>query len=774
MNKYLAPNNRPTIAFFTAEIEGEYSNMLCQGALDSAETHDVNLILFPGKAINSPYLYQHQYNVIYDLVTPHNVDALIIPLSIFHVVPSPEPIHEFCHRFAPLPTVTINLKIPGASGILIDNKKGLTDLLEHMIREHGRRRIAFIKGTRNNVEAEERYSVYCDVLEKNGIPFDRRLVCSGDFTLNSVPKAVHGLLDEKKISFDVLCAANDEMALAALELLSRRGLRIPDDVAVIGFDNVDSGRLCTPPLSTVRQPIYEMGKSAVEHALALLRGEPATTVTLPTSMVIRRSCGCNRPEAKTTQPLTETSPLTDYPAHTHHGENVTIQQLIDILTVIFDRLLTDNEEPPEAADNLHRYLSSIFNDFIFTGNNIYRVQELISLLRKRHLSQADTPEQYKRCAELFDQARLFFSELQQTKEVSRRTEHDFTFRGLRSVLYGMFPYVDDRNQTVVAAAQPLKSLGIRSCSVYLYGDEIFFPTSQTWTTPGKITLAMAYSEELPAPVTTDYTPVNTKSILHNRFLPSGRRYSLIINPLFFLNYQMGLIICELDLADRLIYESLFVEMGCVLKFSHLISDKNHFEAQLRDALDELEINNRHLSDLSQTDELTGLYNRRGFLAIAGASFAAAAKRNAGGLLIYADLDGLKTINDTWGHEEGDIALQAAAMLLRKTFRSSDIVGRIGGDEFTVLAVDTTLDSVEAISRRLALLSDEFNTRSERPFRVSISFGAVAFPSGTGPIIQTLMAEADRGLLEQKRRKKNKQDRVSRNSDYTTSSRTNPL
>lgn len=93
------------------------------------------------------------------------------------------------------------------------------------------------------------------------------------------------------------------------------------------------------------------------------------------------------------------------------------------------------------------------------------------------------------------------------------------------------------------------------------------------------------------------------------------------------------------------------------------------------------------------------------------------------------------------------------MLLKKAFRSSDIVARLGGDEFTVFTVDTTLDSVEAIARRLGVLTDEFNTNSEKPFKVSISFGAVAFPTDGTATIETLLAEADRCLYEQKRRKK---------------------
>ena len=165
-------------------------------------------------------------------------------------------------------------------------------MLDHMIRHHGKSKIAYIQGTENNLDAEERYAVYCEVLENNGLGYDPELVCPGDFTGLSVQSAVDMLIDQRKTEFDTLLAANDEMALAALKILKDKGIRVPENVAVIGFDNVDACRLSNPPLTTVKQPIYDMGYSSVAQLLSQIEGGEIKKVVLPSKTVIRKSCGC--------------------------------------------------------------------------------------------------------------------------------------------------------------------------------------------------------------------------------------------------------------------------------------------------------------------------------------------------------------------------------------------------------------------------------------------------------------------------------------------------
>jgi len=751
-----SPNHRPTIAFFTPEIEGEYSAMLCHGVLECAAEKDVNVIVFPGKAINSPYPYQHQYNVIYDLVTPENVDAIIVPISIFHVFPTKKPIEDFFYRFFPVPMVTINTKIGGATGITIDNKSGLRSLLNHLIKEHGKKRIAFIRGPTSNADAEERFDVYCDVLLENNIRPDPGLVCPGDFTAGAVPGALGLLIDERGAQFDAIVAANDEMALAALTLLRERRIRVPEDVVVTGFDNVYSSRTSVPPLTTVRQPLLEVGKCALKQALALLAGEPETTVVLPTELVIRNSCGCTPVEKRKCGQKGECDCATGDKALVGSETTPTVRVSFgEAVGAAVEEILAAGGvnalSGPELYQRFTKTLSAVQLDEV----DFDCLQDTVTRVREEYMGRAgNDAATLRRTADLFDMARLFFSEIVQTKETARHGDLASAFRNLRNVLYAMYPFVDNNHQAVVAAAEPLKAMGLRNCAIYLYEDEIFYPYNQPWVSPEAITLAMAFSEEFREIATREgLGTVPTRSILCNDILPSKRRYDLVVSPLFFLNYQMGLIVCDLDPDYRLVYESLFVEMGCVLKFSHFISVKNHFESRLRDALHELERHNRLLNNLSQTDELTGLSNRRGFLAAAQQSLDAALERNARGLLFYADIDGLKTINDNYGHEEGDGVIKAAAMLLKKAFRSSDIVGRMGGDEFTVFTVDTTLSSKDAIGRRLACLIDEFNAGSDKPYRISMSYGVAPFPGSGETTIETLLSEADQCLYEQKRNSK---------------------
>lgn len=157
---------------------------------------------------------------------------------------------------------------------------------------------------------------------------------------------------------------------------------------------------------------------------------------------------------------------------------------------------------------------------------------------------------------------------------------------------------------------------------------------------------------------------------------------------------------------------------------------------------------------SQTlmDELTGLYNRRGFMVIAEQQLRVAYRELGDLVLVFADLDGLKQINDTFGHQEGDRALMTTAKILRETLRESDLVARLGGDEFTILAVDHSGTSAETIMARLRESLDAYNARTESPYRLALSVGVARLDPRCSFSIKDLLAEADDALYEQKRRK----------------------
>lgn len=762
-------NKRPTVAFFIAELEGDYAGLFNRGIFDGAMDNDINLLVFPGKTPKIPYFYQYQCNVIYDLVNVDNVDALILPSGLYCNYLTKEEYEQFYCRYLPLPIVSITIPLPEAVNILVNNKRGLYDALNHLIRDHHCRCIAFIKGPALNTEAEERFAVYCEVLSENKIPYDPDLVCPGDFTCYAAVEAVTTLLDVRKVKFDALVAANDEMALTALTALQSRNIRIPEDVAVVGFDDVEGARISSPSLTTVRQPIYEMAKKSVDLASALIRGERVSANTvMNTEMVIRESCGCS---SKEFQYLNKVPVLELGRGSIQHLgkiqevfvnnemreidrakiKKIVIINFIDQIFKVFENL-----DGPLHTQELLNYVMTAVNQENIGDEDILYLQNMITRLRKRILRFAGGHKNLILITDFFDELRVLVMQVFIQRNARIWAIHHNDVRVLRGVLSGMIPKIYDTGESLDAISQELKQLGLSSCYIYLYEREISHRRDQVWVMPSRAELLMAYNKE-GLELKHKGQQIPTSRILNNELLPQNERYVMVLNPLFFMEEQLGLMLCEFKIDDSYMYESIFVEISCALKLYYLIKAREQIENRLREALHELEIYNERLNCISQTDELTELNNRRGFLSLARQNLDLARRMKKNGLLFYADLDGLKLINDTFGHEEGDFAIKQTALLLRKAFRNADIIARLGGDEFTIFTVDSSESFIQELQIRLNRLIDEYNCHSGKPYLISISIGAVPFGGDENTKIEQLLAQADNLLYEQKKAKKQRRN-----------------
>lgn len=156
-----------------------------------------------------------------------------------------------------------------------------------------------------------------------------------------------------------------------------------------------------------------------------------------------------------------------------------------------------------------------------------------------------------------------------------------------------------------------------------------------------------------------------------------------------------------------------------------------------------------LSNLALKDELTGLYNRRGFLALAERQLKLARRSGRSLLLFFIDVDGLKEINDLFGHSEGDAALKCTAEALETTFRDSDVIARFGGDEFAVLAIEASDHSETTIRERLTEFLNSAS-RHKSGYKFSVSLGAARFDPWNPASMRELIAQADQAMYEQKR------------------------
>jgi two-component system cell cycle response regulator len=200
--------------------------------------------------------------------------------------------------------------------------------------------------------------------------------------------------------------------------------------------------------------------------------------------------------------------------------------------------------------------------------------------------------------------------------------------------------------------------------------------------------------------------------------------------------------------DALAVEALRQGVQDFLVQDHL--DRGSLMRSLRFSIERHRLH-RSLQNLSLMDDLTGLYNRRGFMALAEQHLRMIQRKGAA-LLVYLDLDDLKVINDSYGHLEGNRALIVTANVLRACFRQSDILARLGGDEFCVLMTDAGQDSDPQVRRRLQERTDFINSLGSWKFRVSLSVGIAEVPVVNQPSLEQLLRAADTQMYAEKRNK----------------------
>ena len=161
-----------------------------------------------------------------------------------------------------------------------------------------------------------------------------------------------------------------------------------------------------------------------------------------------------------------------------------------------------------------------------------------------------------------------------------------------------------------------------------------------------------------------------------------------------------------------------------------------------------------LYDISLHDELTGLYNRRGFFTLSEHLLKTAKRQQKGIFMLYGNLDSLKRINDILGHQKGDWALIDIANILKETFRGSDIIARLGGDEFAVMPIETTGDNIGIVLNRLEKAIESDNAKNKRAYELSLSLGTAYFDPLSPCTVDELLSQADKSMYEQKRSKHN--------------------
>lgn len=222
-----------------------------------------------------------------DLLSARRVDAMIV----FAGVISDERLRQAAHD---MPLVVIGRSVAGIEQqcLRIDDLRAAEEATRYLI-TLGHRQIVHIAGPAHHQDAADRRAGYARALAQAGLPLDEQLIVTGDYAEPSGLLAIQSLLS-RGVMFSAIFAANDQMAYGARLALYRQGIRVPDDVSLVGFDDQPASAYTTPPLTTVRQPTHDIGRAAAQAVLRLLDGQPPALPALSTELVVRESAARRR------------------------------------------------------------------------------------------------------------------------------------------------------------------------------------------------------------------------------------------------------------------------------------------------------------------------------------------------------------------------------------------------------------------------------------------------------------------------------------------------
>jgi DNA-binding LacI/PurR family transcriptional regulator len=282
----LASQQTDTLGLIIPQVNDPFYFQIVRGVEDAASKQGYSLLI----ASQPRTAAEPRYNRLF---RRGHVDAMVL----MGIDARPHEIQQIVERGVPIVFIQqeIDKEIPIFTA---DNYSGALAISRHLVEHHGYQKIAFISGTHHTPDSRERLRGLRDVLREHGLELPAHYIVQGDYLIGSGYTAMMQLLNLPACP-DAVFAANDQMALDAIKAARDFGLKVPDDIAIVGFDDVPLASYSSPELTTVHQPIYELGYQAAQMALNGIRGDQrqrggvAPRVLLPTTLVIRASCGCS-------------------------------------------------------------------------------------------------------------------------------------------------------------------------------------------------------------------------------------------------------------------------------------------------------------------------------------------------------------------------------------------------------------------------------------------------------------------------------------------------
>ncbi|MDA3846193.1 MAG: LacI family DNA-binding transcriptional regulator [Vallitaleaceae bacterium] len=282
---------RKTIGVVIDTMDGIFQKELVKMIRSSADERDFNIIFVSGQALRYKENTDSQYNTVFNLLASTHIDGVIFVLNSLDIYYNNHGVEDLKEKYAGKPIISLAIPIEAAHAICLDNKQASKDIVEHMVGLHGYRKLAYISGPMGNNEARDRYDGFLEVLKKYGVK--QHLFYEGDCLQGTGIQAVDQFLKDQDNMPKAIICANDIMAAGVFLRLSEKGIKVPEDVAICGFDNLEISTAFYPSFTTVTQPIDKICDIAMSQFEKIFSGIEVGPITYVTSeIVVRESCGC--------------------------------------------------------------------------------------------------------------------------------------------------------------------------------------------------------------------------------------------------------------------------------------------------------------------------------------------------------------------------------------------------------------------------------------------------------------------------------------------------
>lgn len=547
---------RKTISVLINNLDTAYQRDIWEGIEEAAVALDVNVVVVQCGILDSMRDFDAFRDRFYRYITPENIDGLIL---VFSTLVGQLGVSSLFDRFMPLldriPSINIGPPREGFPSVSVDNRSGLEALVDHLVVDHGRRHFVFVGGPIHNPDSDEREQAFLRALARHGLDPAPDGVMECQFRRDVTAEKLGAWLDLGH-QLDAIVAANDVMADTCCAVLSARGVVVPHEVSVTGFDDAPSARFFPVPLTTVFQPVREVGKIALETLVrAIDEDVPGESLVLPTRPVIRQSCGCFSAEVMAAgHESVRSDPIP--------GE--------ESLVAAFGKIGDD----PSRADDFLRIFQAMLRDREHDNLSAGDWENCVSRLRRSFVGVEDG---HRPADTALHQCRIMVREHVESRQSAFRLAE---YNRNRSVQYAIAYLIGSfslRN-LVSRLAENLDILGIRNCYMSLSVPEADKPRSR---------LILAYSEGQRIDLPPDGVEFDSVGLFPVPFVPSDRRFSFIVDLLFHENSQIGLFAFTPKSGEIDVSNALISQIRSSLRASLLVDELVEKDARLNAAFDQL-------------------------------------------------------------------------------------------------------------------------------------------------------------------------------------------